>query len=336
MPIRTRPCDASRGSTIDKLSCEPSNVNDFYDSVLHDSVFIRTGTMAFHLKKGEAVVKGARRLVRRQTERALEALRRDSDDDVHDARKRFKRIRAVLRLVRDELGDRAYRRANRCFRDAARPLAEVRDAKVLLETLKSVAAEDMPCALSVNLKAYFEQERVAIRRRLLKDQHALKKAAEIAAGPCARLEPSKVSHKGWAALRGGLKRVYKLGRDALSAAHADPSVTSLHEWRKQAKYLWHQLQLLQPIQPGFIGAASDRVHQLTKLLGDDHDLAMLREQVTRGRMADRGEDVKKLLAVIDRRRDHLQKKAFQLGERVYCARPKAFVERIKACWKAWD
>src|SRR5262249_35609303 len=143
-----------------------------------------------------------------------------------------------------------------------------------------------------------------------------------------------VGHQGWSALKGGLKRVYKQGRDALSAAHAEPSVMSLHEWRKQAKYLWHQLQLLQPIQPVFMSALADRMRQLTKLLGDDHDLAVLRETITTGLSRRPGVELRKLLAVVDRRREQLQKQAFQLGRRLYRAKPRVFLGRIKSYWKS--
>jgi CHAD domain-containing protein len=293
--------------------------------------------MAFQLKKGEPAGKGTRRLVRRQIARALEALGRDgdSDDHVHEARKRFKRIRAVLRLVRDELGEKTYRRANRCFRDAARPLTEVRDAKVLIETADKLGNENISQRTLARLRAQLRDQREATRRRILHEQDALARVAKAVAA-CARLTERTSSHKSWPGLRNGLKRVYKQGRDALATANAgDPTVTSLHEWRKQAKYLWHQLQLLQPIRPQVMRGLADRVHELTTVLGDDHDLAVLRAQITADAGGD-GVDVKKLLAVIDRRRQELQSKAFQLGRRIYRDKPKCFLDRIKSYWKAWE
>ena len=41
---------------------------------------------------------------------------------VHEARKDTKKLRSVLRLVRESLGDSNYRRENNRFRDAARNL----------------------------------------------------------------------------------------------------------------------------------------------------------------------------------------------------------------------
>ena len=52
-----------------------------------------------------------------------------SDERAHDARKQLKQARAVLRLLRAELGDTVYRRENRVLRDASRTISPLRDAK---------------------------------------------------------------------------------------------------------------------------------------------------------------------------------------------------------------
>src|SRR4029453_4660084 len=93
--------------------------------------------MAPKLQPKTPGAKGVEHVVDRQVEKALGALdgrRPLTDETVHDARKRLKRARAGLRLLRAALGNRAYRRENRALRDAARPLSEARDAKVLVET----------------------------------------------------------------------------------------------------------------------------------------------------------------------------------------------------------
>ena len=60
--------------------------------------------MAFELQMGESVEAGVRRIVDEQLQDALDELRgadpRKADAAVHAARKRFKRIRSLVRLVR--------------------------------------------------------------------------------------------------------------------------------------------------------------------------------------------------------------------------------------------
>ncbi len=92
-----------------------------------------------------------RRLAYRRLEPAVERpstrVRADADDVVHDLRKRCKRVRALLRLVRDSLGEDVYKSENRVLRDAARGLSPVRDAVVLIEVHDElVGAGAMPMA----------------------------------------------------------------------------------------------------------------------------------------------------------------------------------------------
>jgi CHAD domain-containing protein len=93
--------------------------------------------MAIGLRRSESGTQGLRRILREQIAKALEALGGTtlSDEAVHSARKELKKARATLQLLRDALGDVVYKRENAALRDAARPLSEVRDAKVLLDTL---------------------------------------------------------------------------------------------------------------------------------------------------------------------------------------------------------
>lgn len=105
----------------------------------------------------------------------------------------------------------------------------------------------------------------------------------------------------------------------------------LHAWRKRVKDLWYHQRLLAPIGgPAVRGQAKD-AHRLSDLLGDDHDLAMLGQELTRGEMpvpVDLGAVVK----LIDHRRSELQREAIAIGERVYADSPKAFRRRMRRTW----
>jgi CHAD domain-containing protein len=98
--------------------------------------------MAYELKPDQSLRKGLRRIVRKQVEKTLELLTSDQagsrDETVHETRKAFKKVRAILRLARPVIGEGLFRAENTCFRDAARPLTEVRDAKILIETLDNL------------------------------------------------------------------------------------------------------------------------------------------------------------------------------------------------------
>jgi hypothetical protein len=81
---------------------------------------------------------------------------------------------------------------------------------------------------------------------------------------------------------------------------------------------------------------ANQTHELSGYVGDDHDLALLREKFANepGKVEDQAA-VETLLALIDRRRAELQEQAIPLGQRIFEDKPKDFVVRLKGYWQAW-
>ena len=143
----------------------------------------------------------------------------------------------------------------------------------------------------------------------------------------ARIDDWPLRRGGWPALEPGLDRSYRRGRRAFDRVRSKPTAESLHEWRKRSKDLWYHLRLLKPASPGILGGHADEAHGLSDLLGDDHDLAILREKL-RGATGGPAVDVDAVIELIDHRREQLQTDAMQAGERVYAEKPKAFRRRL--------
>lgn len=308
--------------------------------------------MAFELKANEPVGAGITRNVRNQIEKAIEYLdakaepiaakpiSKDSPhahtpdkDAVAEVRKCFKRIRAALRMAREELGEEIYREENWSFRDAARPLTQVRDARVLVETAERLRPQLVE-AIGPGCYAKIHKALIASRQevvhQVLDQGKAFARVADAAARAIARLSDWKLQHDGWAAVEPGLRRVYRQGRRALALARESPSVANLHEWRKQTKYLWHHLQLLEATWTDSQKELVDRTHHLATLLGEDHDLAVLRETLAADPLIFGGHRIlKSAFAVIDRQRGELELQAFALGQEIFQDQPRTFTGRLQ-------
>ena len=298
--------------------------------------------MTAELQCSEPGTHGVRRITRAQIKNAVDALggRALSDKRVHEARKELKKARATLRLLRPALGDSIYVRENTTLRDAARPLSRIRDGKVLLDTLDGVMDRFGSVARAIptdGLRRALERERTRTRRDILKGTAALATQRESLHKALERAGRWPVGEHGWSVVGAGLARVYNRGRKGLAEAEKDRTPANLHEWRKQAKYLWHQLQALQPLWPGPVGELADQAHLLADYLGDDHDLSLLRSKVVSHKaafpdVASRGA----LLALLDRLRMELRDKAMVLGRRLYEEKPSAFKARFGQYWRDWQ
>jgi CHAD domain-containing protein len=298
--------------------------------------------MAKPLRHTKSGTKEVQRLLCHHIAQALKALRRNqplSDAAVHSARKQLKKARADLRLLRKALGPQWYAYENTALRDVARPLTAVRDAKVLMDTLDMLVEHgDAPvAALDLDrVRRALREEYSEVRQHVLQEGNTLALLQASLRAARARAKRWPLGRRGWSVLGAGLKRVYRNGREAFTVAQEDPSQEHFHEWRKQVKYLWHQLQVLQPIQLDQLTTLADQAHSLANALGDDHDLAVLADKCLEE--PDRCSDRATMQTLADRiacRRAHLQAQAMTPGHQLYEAKPRLFVDHLRASWRAW-
>ena len=135
-------------------------------------------------------------------------------------------------------------------------------------------------------------------------------------------------------LMDGLRRTYRDARRARGAARDGAGDEPLHELRRQAKYGWHQVGLLHATAPSLLGPLEERLKALADVLGDDHDLAVIRATITDAPAQFGGRATDDALAIIDPVRADLQDRAHRLAARLYAEPPRAFAERVALYWDA--
>ncbi|CAN5902583.1 CHAD domain-containing protein [soil metagenome] len=304
--------------------------------------------LGFALKTGESVAEEVRRIAREQIEGAVEGLQgrteASREEVVHDARKRFKRVRALLRLARGGLIGKVRRREDARFRDLGRSLASSRDAEVLLRTFEHLVPRPENDSESDSDSAPFAEARTALEHhyRAVHDQapdgsNLLESAAREASEALEAVEGWPFFEDGWSAIAPGLRWIYRGGRRAARAARRDPCNDALHDWRKRVKDYWHALEVLGPIRPEFLEEQANQTHRLADLLGDDHDLAVLLAFLNdpARNLQDRPV-LDDLSRRIDESRAELRREAFDLGQRSYRDRPSALIQRFHDFWRAWQ
>lgn len=294
----------------------------------------------FRLHSGESAAEGIRRIVRSQLDGSVGKLERHRGDEVtdavHSARKSLKRLRATVRLVRDDIGDERYDTENAFFRDTARHLSDARDSEVMVQTLDALReryAEELPPHAWAEFHRSLVEDRDRAQARLRRNGEQLDRVIDDLRDAHGRPEAWSFEHRGFDVVAAGLERIYRRGRRELKAARRLRSSEALHEWRKSVKYLRHSAEILEPVAPKRLGRIASGARELGDVLGEDHDLAVLRgialERTDRFPERDSQE---RLLDLIDRRRAQLQKRAFKLGKRIYADKPRRFVRSVERRW----
>jgi CHAD domain-containing protein len=296
--------------------------------------------MPYRFEDGESVQTALRRCAREELDQAIQELsdgvKVDPVEAVHAARKALKKERSVLRLGRAALVPKERRRENTAFRLAAQRLSGARDADVMIQAFDELGDRhpgQVPQTTLVAVRDHLVKQREAARRHTFASNAPGEVVEDLRAARL-RIDDWRLRRGGWAAIRPGLRRSYERGGKAFQRARGHSTVENLHQWRKRAKDLWYHLRLLEATSPNAIGGHANDAHRLSDLLGDDHDLAILRESL----IATAGEipaALEPVLGLIDYRRDRLQEEAMLQGERLYAESPKAFLRRTQRYWKAW-
>ena len=240
-----------------------------------------------------------------------------TDRAVHDARKKFKRIRALYRFLEREAPD--FRKTeNARFRDTARSLSAARDA---LATAHDVLSRRRDAATHEDGDL---PKRIEAAIQSCEDGRDALSALSLSHGEKTAL---KMIRKTWEKQR-------RKALDALGLCHGQAHDEYFHDLRKSGQVYWMHLALLQKLWPSAMRAKRADAKQLVKLLGHEHDLSVL------AAFADRepdsfagGETLALLLDAIIDRQQALREESLALADRVFAETAAREAEIVALLWK---
>lgn len=319
--------------------------------------FIDTITLRlpdFRLQPEEPLGAGLKRLSLQELDAAISGFYDGEGafrEAVHDARKATKKVRALLRLVRAEIGDKVYRFENTWLRDTARRLSPVRGAAVAVEAFDLIRDLYGPLLAEGTFEETWHR---LVTRRDRAEERAMEDP-DLLPRVVGDLERARARYQAWpageesrsvygmgirhdfAALGPGLDATYRRGRREMVVAYQQPAPEHFHRWRKRVKYLRHQMEILTPIWPEVMVAMAITFDRIGELLGEEHDLAeLLRLVAERRDLCPNPMERSLFAALAEQRRSDLQTACRILGRRVFAETPGALEERISAYWESRD
>jgi CHAD domain-containing protein len=297
----------------------------------------------YHLKPQEHLAHAIRRMARAEADDAVEQLGRAKGrarvEAVHEARKSVKKIRALLRLARTELGETTYGEERDAYRAIGRSLSTVRDADVLVETIDELEDELGTPGLKATASALRErlvQHRRAVLKQLLDGQHVVDTAIEAFKVARERIEQWPLHDDHWPTVRRGFEETYLRGRQACADAYTDRAPELFHEWRKRVKDLTYHLRVLSPLWPEIIERWSEAADALGDRLGKHHDLVVIQAALPQHLTGVvRADAIRKFSDAIDRRKHALEEDSTQPGRLLYAEPRKIIAKRLTEYWQVW-
>jgi CHAD domain-containing protein len=292
--------------------------------------------MAFRLRSNESISRGLRRLARKELRSARSEVggrRAPSDEAIHEARKSVKKVRAILQLIEDDDG-RGLGRSRKWLRSVNRTLSELRDAAAMLDTLAGLRKR--------HPRLFTRTTFAGLRRTLLDRKRNATK--EVAGGEWKDVEQQlqrvRRTAKGWRPAHGdagtlarGIRAAHRGGRKAMKCAQRGRRAEDFHAWRKEIKVLWYALRLVEPAD-GRVRRDIRALHLAEQWLGEDHNIVVLCEQLSRDAAVFKGPlDLDRLRLAADRDQLRLRKKAIARAWTIYQRAPARYAHSVARAWK---
>jgi CHAD domain-containing protein len=277
-------------------------------------------------------------MVAREFETAIDELGRrqgvDRAEAVHEARKCVKKTRAVLGLLKQNLGDDYGVLAGR-LRRMAHQLSSLRDADAGPEMMNALR-DHYPRIVTRSMSRAVQQGLLARKRatmaRVDPDRLLPRVAREIKrSGTRVQRRIRRVTQA--SAIRAGMRRGYRRARKAMARVRTHPEDASFHTWRRRVKDHWYHMRLLE----GLAAYAQVRIRQLKQLetwLGDDHSLVVLRATILEAPARFGDEHMTAVvLGCMAKYQTTLRRRALTSGGQLFASTPSAFRTQIDRWWR---
>lgn len=297
--------------------------------------------MAFRLRRKQSVQRSVRMIALEQINKAIDEINDeelDPEETVHQVRKRCKKLRGLIRLIRPGFAD--YKRENVFFRDLARDLSFLRDTQVSTETLDKLLNNsetgEEPGNRFASVRQALEERRSRVTTEATDLDKRLGKALKKLQRARRRARHWNIDKPSFSVVESGLKKTYERAREELRHVRKRPTGENYHSWRKRVKYHWYHDRLLRRIWRPMMNVECDAGNELSDILGDDHDLVVLRQLfLENGEQYGTESDIEQLIELIDNRSGDLRRRAGPLGDRLFAEKPSHLSERYRHYWKTW-
>jgi CHAD domain-containing protein len=296
----------------------------------------------FRISEKESVKESIVRILTEQVDSILRHCHDEQENvhvSIHEIRKSIKRIRAVLRLVRDEIGYSTYFRENVFYRDLSRSISDLRTYNVLAITLEDIQKDLSPRIPEGSIKPLIEsikQDREALLAEVASNDRVFRDLSKSFMEGRSRIHTLPVQNNDFSAFSGGIRRMYRQARNYLEKSKSVADMHHLHDMRKRMKYLWYQVLVIKPVYPNQMKAMASSLESISEKLGVYHDLDVCSEFILDNDTGLETSIEETLLEACEFKKSSMLPGILKKSEAALSEEPKAFINRIGEYWKIYQ
>jgi CHAD domain-containing protein len=298
--------------------------------------------MSYCLENNETLSFGLKRIVLELIDKSIFNLAKGNgsfNEDIHDTRKNFKKIRTVQRLIRTNIGEENFQRENSFYGDSGRTLSDLRDSTVLIYTfdklIKNSELEMSNFDFSV-FKNFLIEKHKTIKLAKSKKSAVIHSLSTDLLLARSRVFDWPLSGDNFKLIKKNLQRIYEQGQNDMYAVFSEALKENVHGWRKRVKDLWYTMRILINLWPEIMSPLVMLLAKLSDELGDANDLFLLKERIISNQSKFKDDEhTRELINFIDRRIIDLLREARLIGRKVYSEDSKYFVGRMQNYFEIW-
>ena len=244
------------------------------------------------------------------------------ENRVHDVRVLMKKSRAILKLLRTNMGDDIFKREYSTLREVGRIMCSWRETSVLRKLLKNLKKRypQVFSELSDNDKIngilspvedqkspdlYMKNDVAVIIDLLRKSEYRIRFISLPDGDP--------------RSIRDSIEDSFNLVVITYLSARNNPRSPNMHELRKKTKDLLFQLQFFRPLNPKSVRSLEKKLDMLGQSLGKYNDLAVLINALGyKFKSSNPPGAIDRLAVIIRGEQDKYIRKVWQVADRLFC------------------
>lgn len=257
-----------------------------------------------------------------------------ANQKVHELRRGFKRLRALLRLF-IEIPESDALQLSEDIRNFGKLLAPLRESAVNLELFDR----------EITTNTLLPEKKIKVARELLSDKNKLllergfwennlhNTVRTFFDGFEEVLKMNNSELPGKINICREISRSYITSYHLFSQMSDNPHPEEFHNLRKKLKRLWYQLDFIRFLHPRYIRLKTAQLNKITNQLGDDHDLHVFSEDILNTKYGFSEEELLIVKNQVENLRELNQLKLQPRLNQFFSAPPAEFTQKLERFFK---